>query len=69
MMQAVAYLAGTQSEGLLQVPQEAVASVPGFLVAGSVGAMAVAVVALSILASQRRKAEGGQEGYAASLLA
>lgn len=67
MLQAVAYLAGTQSEGLLQAPQDASASVGGALVAGS--AMAAMAVALSILATRRRSAEEGREGYTASLLA
>jgi len=67
MMQAVAYLAGTQTEGLLQAPQEAaVASAPTALVVGSVAA---SVVALAILATRRGKTEEGQQGYSASLLA
>jgi len=68
MMQAVAYLAGTQTESLVQAPQEAVASAPAALVVGIVGAMAAMVVGLAVLASRQEKAEG-QQGYAASLLA
>mmetsp|Transcript_58111 Transcript_58111/g.147405 ORF Transcript_58111/g.147405 Transcript_58111/m.147405 type:complete len:674 (+) Transcript_58111:68-2089(+) len=68
MMQAVAYLAGAQSEGLLQAPQGGAASVPGALVAVAAGAMAAMVIALSIMATRQGKVEG-QGAYAASLLA
>jgi len=69
MMEAVAYLAGSQTEGLLQAPQKAAAVVPAALVVGSVGAVAAAVVALAVLATRLGKAGEDQQVYTASLLA
>lgn len=67
MMQAIAYLAGTQSESLLQTPRNIPSALTPLLAAGTMGAMTMVAAALFVM--KRGDASKNQEINYSALLA